>query len=89
MKKSPILNLNQQYVSFVVSNVKLVDRDVRETLYMTSQSGAGPLIIKELGITCELVTPVTATITTLLTETSAGKFTSDEVATEDDHIVLT
>jgi hypothetical protein len=36
-----------------------------------------------------LTTPVTATITTLLTETSAGKFTSDEVATEDDHIVLT
>ena len=36
-----------------------------------------------------LTPPVTATITTLLTETSAGKFTSDDVATEDDHIVLT
>jgi len=36
-----------------------------------------------------LATPVTATITTLLTETSGGEITSDEVATEDEHIVLT
>jgi len=36
-----------------------------------------------------LAPSVTATITTLVTETSGGKFTSDEVATEDDHIVLT
>lgn len=36
-----------------------------------------------------LTDPITATITTLLTETSGGNFVTNDVSTEDDHIVIT
>jgi hypothetical protein len=90
------LNLTSIPISIPIENTTFVNVGMSYSTPMTSSSTNEAIFrIKNFHVegtntypNITLTTPVTATITTLLTETSAGKFTSDEVATEDDHIVL-
>lgn len=83
-------------ISIPIVNTTFVDIGLAYTTPMTSTSNDETIFrIKNFHVegndmypNITLTDSVTATITTILTETSGGKFTSDEVATEDEHIVL-
>lgn len=84
-------------LSIPIENITFVNVGMSYTTPMTSSSNNDAILrIKNFHVegtneypNITLTPNVTATITTLLTETGAGNFPSDEVATQDDHIVLT
>jgi hypothetical protein len=84
-------------ISIPIENTTFVNVGMSYSTPMTSSSTNEAILrIKNFHVegtdaypNITLTPNVTATITTLLTETSAGNFPSDEVATQDDHIVLT
>lgn len=84
-------------ISIPIENTTFVNVGMSYSTPMTSSSTNEAILrIKNFHVegtnaypNITLTSNVTATITTLLTETSAGNFPSDEVATQDDHIVLT